>query len=65
MFLACPSAMATHWKGFIALLVVALLATILGTYLSPYLALGAVVSTIVAMFLLGIVWMRPRDSEQE
>jgi hypothetical protein len=57
--------MATHWKGFIALLVVAMMASIFGAFFSPYLALGAVVSTIVALFVLGTAWMRPRDSRQE
>ncbi len=56
--------MSTHWKGIFALLIATLTAVISGTFWSPYIGMGAFFVMIVVLFLFGIVWMRPRDSEQ-
>ena len=56
--------MSAHWKGIFALLVATLTAVIAGTFWSPYLGVGAFLAMIVVLFLFGIVWMKPRDSEQ-
>ena len=59
--LALWPCMSRHWKGMVALLFLAIVGVIGGTFWSPYIALGAVFGMVVALFVLGTAWMRPRD----
>jgi len=56
--------MSTHWKAVVALLTATLTSVIVGSFWSPYLGLGAFMAMILVLFLLGITWMNPRDSQQ-